>query len=167
MKGHMNDPFNKLRETSWRRKLSPDEEAELRAWLAANPTARDDWETDAALTRVLDRLPDAPVPSNFTARVLQAVEMENAAAQRQPESKWKWVWRSLVPKTAFAMVVLGIGLLSFHEARAAKRMQLAKSVAAISEVASLPGPEILKDFDAIRQLTPTPPPDTELLALLK
>jgi hypothetical protein len=46
-------------------------------------------------------------------------------------------------------------------------MQLAKSVAAISEVSSLPGPEILKDFDAIRQLTPTPPPDTELLALLQ
>jgi hypothetical protein len=167
MKGHMNDPFNKLRETSWRRKLAPAEEAELRAWLAANPAAGDDWDADAALSHALDCLPDAPVPSNFTARVLQAVGMQDAAAQRQPESKWKWMWRSLVPKTSFAVVVLGIGFLSFHEARAAKRMQLAKSIAAISEVASLPSPEILKDFDAIRQLTPTPPPDTELLALLK
>jgi hypothetical protein len=167
MKGYMNDPFNKLRETSWRRKLTPAEEAELRAWLAANPTAGDDWDADAALSHALDRLPDAPVPSNFTARVLQAVGMENAAAKRPPESKWKWVWQPLLPRTAFAVAVLGIGFLSFHEARAAKRMQLAKSIAAISEVASLPGPEILKDFDAIRQLTQTPPPDTDLLALLK
>jgi hypothetical protein len=107
------------------------------------------------------------VPSNFTARVLQAVELESATAQRRPESKWKWMWQPLLPRTAFAALVLGIGFLSFHEARAARRMQLAKSVAAISEVSSLPGPEILKDFDAIRQLTPTPPPDTELLALLQ
>jgi anti-sigma factor RsiW len=167
MKGHMNDPFNKLRETSWRRKLTPAEESELRAWLVANPAARDDWESDAALSRVLERLPDAPVPSNFTARVLRAVEGESRAAQRQSESKWKWMWQPLLPRIAFAVVVLGIGFLSFHEARAARRMQLAKSVAAISEVSSLPGPEILKDFDAIRQLTPTPPPDTELLALLQ
>jgi hypothetical protein len=167
MKGHMNDPFNKLRETSWRRKLTAAEESELRAWLAANPTARDDWQAEAALSRVLEHLPNAPIPSNFTARVLQAVEMENVATRRQLESKWRWMWQPLLPRIAFAAVVLGIGFLSFHEARAARRMQLAKSVAAISEVASLPGPEVLKDFDAIRQLTPTPPPDTELLALLQ
>jgi len=165
MKGHMNDPFNKLRETSWRRKLTPAEEAELRAWLAANPQMRDAWESEAALGRVLDHLPDAPMPSNFTARVLQAAEAES----RGPQSRWdwKWVWRSLVPKTAFAAALIPIGLLSFYEARAAKLAQLGKSVAAVSKVAALPGPEILRDFDAIHQLSPTPPPDIELLALLK
>jgi anti-sigma factor RsiW len=167
MKGHMNDPFNKLRETSWRRKLTPAEESELRAWLAANPTARDDWEADTALTRVLDRLPDAPVPSNFTARVLQAVELENAAAQRTAPSRGRWLWHSLIPKTAFAALIVGVGFFSYHEARAMRRVQLARSVATVSGVASLPGPEVLKDFDAIQRLNAAPPPDTELLALLK
>jgi hypothetical protein len=31
----------------------------------------------------------------------------------------------------------------------------------------LPSPEILQDFDTIRVLNPTPPPDEQLLALLK
>ena len=163
----MNDPFKQLRETSWRRKLTPAEETELRAGLAANPTARDDWEADAELNRVLDRLPDAPIPSNFTARVLQAVGVENAASRRPAPSRWKWLWHSLVPKTAFAALVAGIGFFSYHEARAMRRVQLARSVATVSGVASLPSPEVLKDFDAIQRLNATPPPDTELLALLK
>jgi len=163
----MNDPFNKLRETSWRRKLTPAEAAELRAWLAANPAARDDWEADAALSRVLDRLPDAPVPSNFTARILQVVEMENAMAQPTAPLRRPWLWHSLLPKMAFAVAVVGLGLLSYHEARAMRRAQLARGVATVSGVASLPSPEVLKDFEAIRRLTAAPPPDTELLALLK
>jgi len=167
MKGHMHDPFNKLRETSWRRNLTSAEEAELRAWLAANPGTRDDWEVDLALSRVLERLPDVPVPSNFTARVLQSVEIENGAGRRQAESKWKWMWRPLLPRMGFAVVVLAIGFLSFYEARAAKRTQLARSVATVSGVASLPSPEVLKDFEAIQRLNTTPPPDIELLALLK
>src|ERR1039457_2212594 len=108
MKGHMNDPFSKLRETSWRRELTSAEESALRDWLAEHPEAREDWEADAALNRVLERLPEAPVPSNFTARVIQAVELEKAVALREPESRWKWVWRSFVPKVALAAVFVGM-----------------------------------------------------------
>jgi len=43
---------------------------------------------------------------------------------------------------------------------------LAQSVVTVSGVASLPGPKILKDFEAIRALDQTPP-DVELLRLLK
>ncbi len=79
-----NDPtYNRLRELSWRRKLTGAEEAELRAWLAAHPDAQADWEAEAGLNAALGRLPDAPVPSNFTARVLQAVEREAAAELRR------------------------------------------------------------------------------------
>ncbi len=67
----MNDPlFNKLREASWRRPLTASEEAELRAWLAAHPEARAEWESDTALNDLLSRVPNAPVPTNFTTRVL-------------------------------------------------------------------------------------------------
>ena len=163
----MNDPFTKLLEASWQRELSPAEQAELRAWLAAHPEARADWEADAALSRALDHLPDVPMPSNFTARVLQAVEMENAAARRQSKIKSPWVWRSLLPKTTLAAVFVVMGLMAFREARYQREQRFARSLKTVSAVAALPGPDILKDFDAIQQLSPTRPPDLELLALLQ
>ena len=164
----MNGPFNNLRETSWQRKLTPAEEVELRNWLAAHPEVREDWETDAALSRALARLPEARVSSNFTARVLQAVELENAAAARAAaESKRKRFWWSFLPKTALASVFVVMGVMAVREARLEKSRRLAKSVAAVSQVASLPGPDVLKDFDAIQQLNRSPAPDTELLALLQ
>jgi anti-sigma factor RsiW len=164
----MNDPlYHKLREAGWRRKLASAEQAELRAWLASHPEAQTDWEAELRLTQTLRRLPDAPVPSNFTARVLAAVEREDAGARRKRPTGWKWAWRSLLPRVALAAVVLGVGWFAYHESRAAKRLELAQSVAAVADVRSLPSPEILQDFEAIRQLNPTPAPDEELLALLK
>jgi hypothetical protein len=162
----MNNPFAKLRETSWRRELTPAEKAEARAWLKEHPEALASWEAEVGLSRALDRLPDVPVPSNFTARVLQAVQREVIAEVRQTGGR-RWNWRSFLPKAGIAAAFAVVTLLSFREAVAAKRLHLAKSVSTVSEVASLPSPEILKDFDAIRQLNPTPPPDIELLALLK
>jgi anti-sigma factor RsiW len=163
----MNDPhFNHFREIRWRRPLTPSEETELRARLAANPEAREDWELETALSDRLAELPDAAVPSNFTARVLQSVERETRAA---PRAKFRRgiSWRSFLPKAALAVAAFSLGLFTYHEHAAAKRLELAQSVAAFSEVSSLPGPEILKDFEAIRRLNTTPPPDEELLALMK
>src|SRR5947207_1198597 len=75
-----NDPrYHHLRELSWRRQLTGAEEAELRAWLAAQPEAQAGWEAEAELNEALGRLADAPVSTNFTTRVLQAVELEAAA----------------------------------------------------------------------------------------
>ena len=68
---------------------------------------------------------------------------------------------------AFAAVMLGAGLFTYHEYAAAKRTRFAQSVAAVTGVASLPGPEILQDFDTIRQLGRTPPADEELLTLMQ
>lgn len=162
----MNDPvYNQLREQGWRRKLTAAQEVELRAWLAAHPEARADWEAEAGLNAVLDRLPDAPVPTNFTSRVLQAVRRETAA--KSPGCGWnrKW-WRSLLPRAAFAAVVLGAGLLAYHQHQEAKAMEVAQDVAAVWSTASLPSPEIMKDFDSISQLNPAPPADEQLLALM-
>ena len=88
-----NDPiYNHLRELSWRRKLTGAEEAQLRVWLAAHPGAQADWDTEAGLNSALGRLPDVPVPSNFTARVLQEVQSGAAAELRLDERKWQF-WR--------------------------------------------------------------------------
>ena len=164
-----NDPiYNHLRELSWRRKLTSAEEAELRAWLAARPEAQAEWDTEARLNAALGRLPDVPVPSNFTARVLQEVEREAAAELRQGEGKRPF-WRRLrwLPKVAFAAVVLGAGLVSYHQFQATRFAEYAHSVEAVSNVSSLPGPEVLTDFDAIRASDATTLPDEQLLAVLK
>ena len=164
-----NDPiYNHLRELSWRRKLTGAEEAQLRAWLAARPEAQADWNTEAGLNAALGWLPDVPVPSNFTARVLQRVEKEAAAELRPGERKWRF-WRRLrwLPKVAFAAIALGAGLVSYRQFQTVRFAEYAHSVAAVSDVSSLPGPEILKDFDAIRVSNPMPLPDEQLLAVLK
>ena len=160
-----NDPmYQRLREISWRRRLTGPEEAELRAWLAAHPEAQADWDAEVGLNATLSRLPDAPVPGNFTARVLQAVEREGRAESRGPEKKWLiWPWRRWLPRLAFAVVIVGAGFVSYQKVDAANRRKLAESVAVVSSLSSLPSPDILKDFDAIQALTSTPPPDEELL----
>jgi len=167
----MNDPlYQKLRETGWRRKLTASEEAELRAWLEAHPEAKAGWKTEAGLNDILGRLPDAPVSSNFTARVLSrldGMEREIAAGSRRRESKWNWLWHPLLPKAALAAMAFCIGVFTYREVATVRQAELAQSVATVSEVVSLPGPEILQDFEVIRQLNTAPRPDDELLALLK
>ncbi len=164
-----NDPiYNHLRELSWRRKLTPAEEAQLRAWLAAHPDAQADWEADAGLNAALGALPDTPVPSNFTARVLQAVEREAAAGQRR--SGWNWpAWPRLrwLSRVALTASVVSAGVVSCLVIQDAQRKRLVDSVVAVSAVTSLPGPEVLKDFDAIRASNPTPHPDEQLLTALQ
>src|ERR1039457_1946654 len=116
------DPiYTRLRELSWRRKLTDAEEAQLRALLAARPEAQADWDTEASLNALLGRLPDVPVPSNFTARMLQAVEREAAAELRPGERKWQF-WRRLrwLARVAFAAIALGAGVLSYHQIQAAR-----------------------------------------------
>src|SRR5262249_11017587 len=168
-----NDPlYHHLLEQSWRGKLTPAEEQQLRSWLAAHPEGKVDWETEAALNELLGRLPAAPMPSNFTARVLKAAELEARAGERQIASGRIWTWRSRwLPRMAFASVLMAAGVISYHQGVIFRRANLAKSaaesVAVVSHVSSLPSPEVLTNFDAIYALNGTPPADEELLALLK
>src|SRR5437868_14920929 len=107
----MNDPvYKQLRELSWRRKLTEAEEAELHKYFAEHPEAMEDWELEGELNHLLEHLPEAPaVSSNFTARVLQAVELEMAAQDREHSRKnptgWRSVWGKWLPKLAAACLV--------------------------------------------------------------
>ncbi len=167
----MNDP-EKLREIGWRRPLTDVEKAALRESLKSEPkNARElesDLELDSALTAALNRIPDAPVSSNFTARVMAAVEREQKSRSRTSESQWSW--RVLFPRIAFAasgvFTVAAIFILVSHHQQAQAR-QLAESVVAVSNVSALPSPDVLQDFEAIRQLNATPAPDEQLLALFQ
>ncbi len=165
-----NEPlYDQLRERCWRGKLTADEAAELRAWLTTHSAAQADWEAEAGLNEVLGRLSDAPVPSNFTARVLQSIESGRAAELRRQRRKWQ-VWRRWrwLPKAAVVVVVLVAGLVSYHHVvEVARRAEFRQSVAVVSQVASLPGPEALKDFDAILLSKPSPSADVGLLTALQ
>jgi len=159
--------YKLLLEESWRRRLTPAEEASVRAWLAQHPESKADWELEGELSRALDKLPNVPVPSNFTARVLAAVERETAIApQRRVNGVARFV-RRLLPRVAVAAAVVAVGVLTYQEHRTAKRAELVRGVQVVAGVSSLPSPEILQDFDTIRQMPTTPGPDPELIALMK
>lgn len=157
------------REAGWRRNPSPAEQAALRDWLAGHPEDRAEALAEEALTRALDRLRDAPMPSNFTARVLQAAQVEAAQAARGRRAPWAgWGLRfPWVPKSAVVVILVGASVLSYHQVLAFQRAQIARSLVAISDVASLPSPQILTNFEVIRVIERTPAPDLELLQLLK
>ena len=166
MKGTMNqsDP-NKFREANWRLPLTDAGQAGLRAALAKNPEALADLEIEVGLTRALAKLPNAPVSSNFTARVLQAVELEAKRQERRPaKSVFAWLRRGWLPKTAVASLVVCAGLFALHRQTIVARARLAHEVAAVSAAsAAVSNPE---DFDAIRLLNKPASADVDLLAAL-
>jgi hypothetical protein len=162
-----NDPiYQRLRETGWRRKLTEAEAAKLRAWLAAHPEAAAEHEAESALNRALGHLPDAPMPSNFTTRILQAIEREEQQTAPRPHDR-SWLWRVLVPRTVAAMLVLGVGALATLQYRMKQRANIGDSLVTIATVPTMPSPQALEDFDVIQKLDAGSAADRELLALLQ
>jgi hypothetical protein len=152
-----NEPLqNQLRELFWRRKSTGAGRAEWRA--------HPELELEARLTEALARMPDAPVPSNFSARVSRAVELEEA---RQPR-KWPfiWNWHALLARAAVAAVVLVVaGLTIQQHVVNVHRARLARSVALLAAAEPLPTVDALKNFDAIQRMSQPARADEELLAL--
>jgi negative regulator of sigma E activity len=118
------------------------------------------------LRGLLSHLPAAPVASNFTARVLQAVELEESRRSR----KWNfsWNWHAFLPRIAVATAAILFASLTFHHYELnAQRAALAKNVALVAEVQPLPGVDALKNFDAIQRMGQPARADDELLALMQ
>ena len=142
---------------------------QLNAWLATRPEARAAWEEDAALNRSLQNLPDAPLSSNFTALVMQAVQREALPTPRAPSAIRLW-WRRLSWGIACATVAISavsVGLQQHHhnnELRA--RREVATGLAVLANVTTLSDPAVLSDFDAIQRLSLTSGDDEELYAVL-
>ena len=166
----MNDSDdNELRETNWRRKLTPDEEALLQAHLAVHPEAQADWEEEVALSQHLHQLPDVPLSSNFTALVLQAVEADAANPARPASLVARWhAWASgFLPRIASVGLLLVLGMAGLYQYRTFTRAQFAASLKEVRPVAALPAPELFQDFDAIEKLQIPAVADEDLLAALQ
>jgi hypothetical protein len=112
---------------------------------------------------LLARLPDAPVASNFTARVLQAIELEE-----KRRSRWRtmgWYWRVFVPRGAVAALLIGFAAFTFHEHELVVQQQDLARNAALVASQQMPSMDALNNFDAIQRMSQTAHPDDELLAL--
>jgi anti-sigma factor RsiW len=161
----MNDSaYQKLIERSWRRRLTSEETAALQAYLRAQPAREEEWELERALNAALKSLPDAPVSSNFTDRVLRATEVEQRRTRKKNTPRWSLKW---LPKAALAALIVSASFLAYHQHHVAGRADMARSVAAVSNVAVLPRLEWLEDFEAIHRLSQAPVVDEELVALLE
>jgi negative regulator of sigma E activity len=117
------------------------------------------------LRELLSRLPDAPVASNFTARVMQAVELEES----RPARRWHfgWNWHALLPRLAVTAAAVLFAGLTFHRYELnTLHAALAKNVALVAGAQPLPSMDALKNFDAIQRMG-QPRADDELLALMQ
>jgi ferric-dicitrate binding protein FerR (iron transport regulator) len=148
--------MNDVRKEEWirlsmQRELTAEEEANLESWLAAHPETRAQWEDERALSRAVRALPDVPVSSNFTSRVLQAVRTDQLGDTRKRTSRLRWFGWSL-PRLGWALALLVVVSFVIFE-RATKPKDFSKSVVMLPvDFAKLPSPDVLADFDAINQL---------------
>jgi hypothetical protein len=152
--------FNTLRELSWRRPLTPVEEARLQAYLAANPAQQAAWEEEFALTHALQQLPHAPVSSNFTALVLQSLDRPEP---RVGGAGWGWpAW--LQPRwlrLAWVSALLVLLMAGYGGYRAYSQRQLEQGVKIL--ITAIPEePDAFANFDAIQKLGSVPTMDDEL-----
>lgn len=146
-----------MREALWRRKLTEAERAQL--------PAQPELELEARLTGALARTPHVPVPSNFTARVLDAIDREEATAARP--RIWTLNWRSLLPRVAVVGTALFIaGLTVQRYETVTYRASLAKTVAMVA-TAPPPSVDALENLDAIQRMGQSAHADGELLADLQ
>jgi len=141
-----------------RRVLSAGEQARLDQLLAAAPAAWPERDEELALSHLLAGLPDAPLASNFSARVMQAIARAEAQAVRTSAaaSPW-WSPRGWFGRLAGATAVLVLSGVSWVQYQNWQRTETARSLQVITEVATVPSVDVLKDFDVIQSFASVPP----------
>ena len=169
----MNDAaFNQLLDTALRRKLTAEEGDQLQACLARDPQARAVWEEEMALSQLLNRLPDAPLASNFTAQVLQAVERNSLRQPHALKLFRRFGLRRPAQRVAAACLAVIIATIGYGQYQSARRERMALALHKLaphfdspSQAVALTPDELWNDFDAINRLPPQA--DEALLAVLK
>jgi anti-sigma factor RsiW len=147
-----------------RGKLTKEEQTQFEQRLQADASLRQRFKEEQRLERLLECVPKFPVPTNFTSLVLQAVRREQRQPAKTPGRGWFRFTYARV--TTGLAVVLAAGLLVLQQYRQAERNQMARSVSAFTEVASVissektPPTAVFQDFEAIQQLSL--PADAEL-----
>jgi hypothetical protein len=145
-------------EMVWRRPLTDAE----RVAIGKDP----ELELEARLTESLVRMPDSPVPSNFTTLVLAAVDREGAA--RTAPMLLRRNWRNFLPRViAAAAILVFTGTIWERYELNSKRSILATNVAQVASAKTVPGMDALYNFDVIQRMSQPVAADKELLALMQ
>jgi hypothetical protein len=152
---------DELRELLWRRRLTDAE----RARAAGRPEVLAELELDARLTDALAQLPAAQVPSNFTARVLQAIDREDARPQTLDG---RWFWTRWLPRVAVTAAVVACAAVTWqrHELNE-HRTAIVQAISHLAGSSSLSPVEALDNFDAIQRMGQPQSADQKLLSLLE
>ncbi|MBI4660190.1 MAG: hypothetical protein HY735_15225 [Verrucomicrobia bacterium] len=167
---------SKLPKSTQSQDAKPEDAAQERTGPEGVPHREPAWEEEIRLNEILRRLPDAPLSSNFTARVLREVERELQASARRPGlAKWGRFaevlrWSGWGPKLVALAAIASVASISIYQHRIAVREEMARSVAAFSNVAAGQSMELLLNFEAIKRLPDMPKNhevDVELLAALR
>lgn len=162
--------YHQLREISWRRKLTPEEETRLQGWLAAHPDKQAEWDLEHSLSEQLRHLSNAPLSSNFTSQVMQALDAELAKQERDGQGGRTWLqWlHKLAPRLAPVSLALVVAVTAFvYHQRTKDERQHERMVEVVTAVfpADVVSPEVFQDFEAISKLPPAT--DEDLLAALQ
>lgn len=170
------DELHRLGDIAWRRALTPAEEMRLRDLLRADPAGTADWDEELRLTNCLARLPNAPVPPDFSARVLRALDEETARPSLWERCRRGWLHYLPAPRPAWA-VALALALLlpvGYLHQQSQQRGRIATSVAQISlgvggaaQALQTSPVEVLRDYEAIDHLRLAAAVDEDLLANLE
>ncbi|MCD6050360.1 MAG: hypothetical protein K0Q55_1763 [Verrucomicrobia bacterium] len=162
---------NELWEKSLRGQLTPGEQAQLEARLAARPDLRVAWEEEMALCQAIRQMPDAPVSSNFTALVMQAVAAEERQTQRAevvvPVSFMGWLRKHFAQLAVSTAVVTVAAVLTLNQPQTTtvtdSRQEMAEQIKAMATVAPVLSVDLLKDYEPIRRMSQgAVEPDLEL-----
>ncbi len=164
--------LDKLKELALKGLL--DEKSKARLSQCLNPEELAHFEQEIAFGKLLQKLPSYPVSSNFTTRVMDAIEIKEPEVAATPF--WRLIWQNLTGKfvpVSLLVVSIVVGYISHNEARKTK---LAGSIIELERVAMLDDKnngfpvEIFKDFDVIQKMDMSGSGsmvDLELLTALK
>ena len=141
---------NKLQKPSHQRKQGSNGLTGWNPGSESQPEELARLDIEIVMNRLLDELPDAPVPSNFTSCVMERIQLEQRAARRSRPIRW---WNSFTHlvwgrKVAVAASFLAMSVLSYQQYQVFVRRELAQSIASLTSVVQ-PTLEVLQDLPAI------------------
>lgn len=171
----MNDTeFKQLIESSWRAKSNAADEARLHEHFALHPEARAAWAEETELTSLLSKVSAPAVSTNFTSLVMQRIDREEQKHRSNPfEFLNRHFFRFAIGRSvAFAVILLGVGVVTYQQYLVREREHVADSVARLSTAADIPSldnsAKIWRDFESINRMSKTSgEADLELLAALE
>lgn len=167
--------YQKLLDLRLQRALRPEEQSRLDELVSQHPEIRDHWDEEMRLSQLLNRLPDAPISSNFTARTLAAVKKESGPKRASGKRLlFGWLPIRWIQAATVSAAALTTAWILYSQKQSEGRAQLAGDLAQFSSAALAPDAEkaefsldALMHYDVIARLESHPIVDDDLLAVLE